>query len=288
MSGGFVRCWGGNSAGELGDGTTNDCLLPVIVEGVSTATALEAGSVNTCMLVDNGTVKCTGTLYLDADLSLVISDTTPYDVFPGKIATSVCDGGLHACALISDGTVQCIGYNYTGQLGSETAVAGKATEVTGITNATAISCGGGHTCALLTDHTIACWGDNFSLQLGDANLAYSATPVLVPGITNATAVAAGGGFTCAVMSDKTARCWGSDEAGQLGNNSHVNVATPVSVLKSDLSGPLSGITVLATGASHVCAILKSNQVYCWGANEFGQLGDGSTVEHPTPVPVQGL
>lgn len=95
---------------------------------------------------------------------------------------------------------------------------------------------------------------------------------------------AGFGHTCAAMTDGTLRCWGINNYGQLGDGSKTSSSMPVVV--SGLSNVLSGS--ITTGYSHTCAVLNSGTASCWGANDYGQLGDGSTTERTTPVVVSGL
>ncbi|GEJ56471.1 RCC1 domain-containing protein [Anaeromyxobacter diazotrophicus] len=99
----------------------------------------------------------------------------------------------------------------------------------------------------------------------------------------ATAVAAGFAHTCALLEDGAVRCWGANEHGQLGDGTAQGSAVPVAVA---LPGPASA---LAAGFVHGCAVLaQDGAVYCWGDNTTGALGDGTRVQRPAPVRVQGL
>jgi len=113
--------------------------------------------------------------------------------------------------------------------------------------------------------------------------AVSATPVAVRGLSGATALAAGGAHICALLQTGTVQCWGRNFAGQLGDGtSGGSRATPVAVRG------LSGVTVLVAGSAHTCALLQTGTVQCWGLNDNGQLGDGTTANRATPVAVRGL
>ena len=165
---GTIRCWGGNREGTLGDGTTADpgTARPVVVAGITSATAIAAGAHHTCALLSDGTVKCWGRngqgQLGDGTLN---QSTTPVQVQTGAGAlsgvTAITAGGAHTCALLADTTVRCWGENSERQLGDGTTFSKpNGIRVTGITGAVAISAGWEHTCAVLANGTARCWGAN--------------------------------------------------------------------------------------------------------------------------------
>jgi alpha-tubulin suppressor-like RCC1 family protein len=196
-------------------------------------------------------------------------------------ATAVAASGFHTCALLGDGTVRCWGSNYFGQLGDGTTTDHTTpATVSGLSGATAVAAGVYHTCALLGDGTVKCWGQNISGQLGDGTTTNRRTPVTVSGLSGATAVAAGEYHTCALLGDGTVRCWGANWTGQLGDGTTTNRrTTPVTV-----SG-LSSATAVAASREHTCALLGNGTVRCWGANWYGQLGNGDPIYATQPVVV---
>ena len=142
---------------------------------------------------------------------------------------------------------------------------------------------GSHTCGVTTTGDIYCWGFNGRGQLGDNSQAIRYVPTLVqaPGVTFQT-VSAGGQHTCAVASTGDAYCWGRNEFGRLGDGTTTDRTAPVRV------APPAGVTFTAVsaGAGHSCALATGGNVYCWGSNYYGQLGDGSGNDQDSPSLVQ--
>jgi alpha-tubulin suppressor-like RCC1 family protein len=217
-------------------------------------------------------------------------------------ASAIDAGNGHACAVTSDGTnVQCWGRNGDGQLGA--AANGPASAVSAGGGLDAGGVERGHTCAVRPDTTVACWGRNADGQLGDGSTTDRSGPVTVQidtdpdpahvtlaNLTGVTQVVTGGFHSCALVNDGTVWCWGANVHGQLGDGTVVDrtVATEVQVPKPgtpDLQ-PLTGAVAVAAGLRSTCAVVSAagtSQVECWGANDHGQLGDGTVLEHHLPA-----
>jgi alpha-tubulin suppressor-like RCC1 family protein len=201
--------------------------------------------------------------------------------------SSVAAGQDYTCAVLSDGTVKCWGRNRIGQPGNHTVTfAFIPWTINGVSNATAVASGGSHTCVLLSNSTVKCWGDNEVGELGNGTLGgYSTSPVKAVGISNASAIAAGGGYSCALLSNGMVNCWGGAFGGQLGNGTSKG-ASPIPIAVNEIS---NATAISASGwGVHTCALVSDGHVKCWGRNDFGQLGNGTTAKSPVPVLVSGI
>jgi alpha-tubulin suppressor-like RCC1 family protein len=264
-SDGTVWAWGYNEYGQLGDGTNGTGThksAPVQVKGVG------------------GSGFLTG-------------------------ITAIAAGGNNSLALDSNGDVFSWGYNGENQLGDGTNVSrstpvhvlgwGGAGELTGVT---AISVGFNHSLALKSNGEVYAWGYNGNGQLGFTSLTQSPHPMHVSGGTSGTtnlndviAISAGSDHSLALKSNGDVYAWGRNVDGQLGigtSGAGTNKNTPEKVL-GGTSGTanLTGVTAIAGGSNHSLALKSDGTLWAWGWNNVGQLGNGTTTEHNTPVQVQG-
>jgi len=274
---GAASCWGYNGNGELGNGSTTPSRVPVGVSGIGTVTAISAGSFHSCAVTSAGAVKCWG-----RNSNGQLGDgTTARSLVPvavtglGSGVDAVAPGSSYTCAVTSAGGVKCWGYNANGQLGDGTTTESLSpVDVVGLTTGVdAVAAAGSHACALTTAGAVSCWGLNLFGQLGNGTTTSSQIPVGVVGLgSGASAIAAGGSYSCAVAAAGVVSCWGSNPYGGLGDGTTADSAVPVGVV-----GLGAGASTVTAGNDHSCAVTTAGTVKCWGHNQFGELGNGTTI-----------
>jgi alpha-tubulin suppressor-like RCC1 family protein len=214
---------------------------------------------------------------------------------PAGIA-AIASGSYFSCALTSKGAVWCWGLSGGGQLGAGPslpnnnpvavlALSGKAP----LTGVAAISAGYADACALTNGGALLCWGENQSGEIGNNTNFSSNIPVQVldvtgkPALGGIVAMSEGTDDTCALTSGGGVLCWGAPYNGDLGDGTGHQSEIPVQV-----SGLTSGVLEIGSGYRHNCAVTGSGGVLCWGFNITGQIGNGNTIDQPSPAPVVGV
>jgi alpha-tubulin suppressor-like RCC1 family protein len=272
LDNGQVKCWGENNVGQLGLGDLSDRgdgpgemgdALPAVDLGTGrTATAIAAGSLHTCVILDTASVKCWGANALG---QLGLGDTVPRGDNGGEMGD--------ALPVVPLGTGRTV---------------------------TAITAGLDHNCALLDTEQIKCWGANFVGQLGygdstdrgDNTLEMGGllpTVSLGTGFT-AQAISAGLVHTCALLGIDSStgivptgrvKCWGGNSQGQLGQGDTVDRGDDPGEMGDNLAvialGGARRAVALAAGGFHTCVLTTVGNVGCWGDNNDGQLGIGSNL-----------
>jgi alpha-tubulin suppressor-like RCC1 family protein/alpha-beta hydrolase superfamily lysophospholipase len=203
------------------------------------------------------------------------------------MVTAITSGGAHTCARLSDATMKCWGSNDGGQLGDGTLASQRTTPVAvvGVTSTAEVAAGDEVTCASLTSGEIRCWGANWHGVVGDGTSGLEAFPIRIQedSLNRVMDVAGGEHHTCVLWDAGSVKCWGRNSYGQLGDGSGSQVANvPV-----DVSG-ISTATAIGIGWDHSCALLSDSTIKCWGRNDSGQLGNGTTTNASTPVAVTGI
>ena len=268
---GTAYCWGSNSDGRLGDGSTSDTTQPnQPVKGlpVGQVTGISARYNAACAVIANGDLYCWG----DGE-----RQAKKIDIDDRRRIESVSVGWGHTCAIDIDGGLRCWGQNGSGQLG----IGSTSDTVTPITvdldgKVTAISAGYNFTCAIVEPGDLWCWGTNSDGKLGigstDNEISYKDTPQRVN--TQAlrgtvTAVDSGNDNSACAIAEGIAYCWGKSLTWTGSNNDE----------PAEISGlPALGTSpaAIAVGNRHACAITVDAVVRCWGQKNYGQLGDGET------------
>lgn len=298
LTGGEVFCWGDNTFGELGP-TAHGIpmsITPVNI-GLTTVQSIAAGGGHACAVVQ-GNVLCWGdNAYGElGGGSIGGTSSDPVQVMNLAGAVSLGLGADQSCSTVAgDDTIHCWGNNVDGQLGDGVMGSPSPIPVTvmllpgamhvsggGTFGTVTGTSSGGFTCTV-TSSAASCWGYNHDGELGDGNSTTVPTPMTVVSFTNPSQIAAGGTHTCAITqaSPNNTYCWGNNAQGQLGappmtmSGSMTPTAVPIPVAKAS--------TQITSGYDHSCALLTTGQVYCWGANNLGQLGNGSQVVAVGPV-----
>ena len=253
-TGGAAFCWGENGAGELGNGS---------------AVGPEA-----CAAIRGTALPCS---------------QEPVAVAGAITFSELSAGGEYTCGLTASGAAHCWGllallYPYSP---FPVAVAGGFTFF-------AVSVGNSHACGVTTGGLLYCWGSNDYGQLGNGSTSDSPVPVLVTGGFRFSAVTTGHSYTCALTTGGAAYCWGFSYFGQLGNGSTTGPGagpescsgSPCSTVPLAVTGGLT-FSMLSAGTTHACGVTTGGAAYCWGVNDLGQLGDGTTTNSSAPVKVAG-
>ena len=253
--------------------------------------SLSAGGDSTCAIREDFTLWCWGMNNAGQLGHGTYSQGTLPDrveLPSGSTPLSVSVGGEHACALDNLGAVYCWGANNHGQLGlgnnTQTNLPIQVT-LPASTQAVAISSGDAHTCAILDDASISCWGYNNNGQVGDGTTdsRQSPTSVILSGQNDPVMINAGFSSTCALFDDGGIQCWGGNNHGQLGIGSNIDSASPQIVSSMNAFEAFD----LSVGKEFACAAFHDGSVRCWGHNNYGQLGVGSTVSKNDPTLVSG-
>jgi alpha-tubulin suppressor-like RCC1 family protein len=231
-------------------------------------------------------VTCGGSTAGDAGPIRPVNDAGTTTWCTGATVLSSSSQGDAVCIVRSDGSLWCWGTNGCGSLG----VTGAAFEAAPVaiprdglgSGVKSVSVGWGTTCVVERSGTAACWGNPLPSDVSTCPEMPTPAPIsALP--SNIAAIAVGYDHACALSADESAWCWGTNTVGQLGDGIAVDRATAAPVI-----GLTSGVTAIATGHSDSCAVKTDGSLWCWGANNNGQLGDGTGTTQTTPVAVFGM
>lgn len=308
---GSVKCWGDNTAGQLGDGTTVAAPAPKPITGVVTAKnnaqppvpelkkirALAASVDSTCAVSDAGEVWCWGAnTYGQLGNGTTDPDPhpTPQVIAGSKDFYAITGGANHFCATTWQGSLSCWGMNAHGQLGNGTVGGSSGTPavVPGIKKFKSIAAGADFTCAVLWTTKVTCWGADNLGQLGRGAAGDSSpTPVEVAGSKDSYSIVAGSDHTCALSwTEEPLRCWGDNAVGQLAQGT-LGETTPRGLTAA---AGIHDVKVLGGSSASGCAVsrllaaatskplTKEKYLTCWGDNSQGQLGTGDNTSSGSP------
>jgi alpha-tubulin suppressor-like RCC1 family protein len=289
---GDVYCWGYNHGVENPDPDTNEWITikePQLIESEYSLTSLYVNGGLACGITTEQRLACWGTLFWPPVMEPVIVE--------GLSSVSIVGlGQSHICAVGKadendpEEKLYCWGHNSYGQLGVDTDgnSLDSPTEVDTIQGQVVDVSGGlSHTCAIVKENEsnqVYCWGLNSTGQLGNGSTRDTATPTLVPGAQGAVQVFAGNSHTTILKENGSVQSWGLNKEGQLGNGALFRRQLPVHIHHQYPNLNESLIDIIS-GDEHTCALTESGSVYCWGGNNYGQVGNGSTEFVPEPVKI---
>jgi alpha-tubulin suppressor-like RCC1 family protein len=267
---GKVKCWGSNSAGQLGDGTYESRNTPAEVPGLENVIAIAAGGGHTCALLVTREVKCFGDNYYGQ----LGDGTTDKRWMPTPVsgltdAVSISTGDEHTCVITRDNKVKCWGKNLYFRIGSGTndRIFKTPADVIDL-GGTPLSIAPGyeHTCAVVEGGKVQCWGHNNYGQAGvDDTKKSPKVPTDVTGLeSGAKSVSTGFDSSCAVTEQGRVLCW-----GWIGMYDSFTLPQEIDEMRTDM-------TAVSVGGDHICALTSNGVVKCLGENNYGQLGDGTT------------
>jgi alpha-tubulin suppressor-like RCC1 family protein len=325
LSGCHAYFWGDNSTYQYGNGTTASSSTPVqvgfgdfVYDGAGVAA--DAGGLHACALKTH-TIYVNDPLGfpqpVDVNSAYCWGDNTwgqvdrwqglgsaPFSYDSPELvsleASAVSAGARHTCVIetadVRPNWLLCIGDNRAGQLGIGAASApdpnrndmpwgwpirGSDFGLDG--GVVAVTTGDHHTCAINSAGQLWCWGGNTYGEVGDGTTTERDAPVLiVASAFDWLHVSAGDYHTCGIRADHSLWCWGRNTWGQLGigtSGTSTSQHSPVRV------GTATDWQTVEAGNRHTCGIRAGGQMWCWGNNTYGEVGDGTTVQRTSPVRV---
>ncbi len=290
MESGDVYCWGSGAYGKMGNGEPYNgwsewvntemqlVSLPVGLSALSVSIAHD----HVCSIVDNGDIYCWGRGE-DGQLGQgsISNRNLPVrvDMPTQSPAISISAGDFSTCAITRDGMAYCWGKNDDGQLGNGSTSIRETTPVEVLfpsgRTPVSISIGETHACALMDNGKVMCWGSNDDGRLGRGPLGGDQTsPIYVSMGSGETAnlLAVGYRSACMILDSGETKCWGNNEKAQIGTGSATPTTHPV---PTEVAGNHDFVG-LSFGGDVVCAVRDDAQIYCWGENNNGQAGQGTS------------
>jgi alpha-tubulin suppressor-like RCC1 family protein len=301
-SDGTAYCWGGNSRGQLGDGSVTPKLLPVKVATDIKFVAITSGSSHSCGLAETGLAYCWGE---NSTAQLGDGTTTaspsPVPVGGGYRFLSIAASAENTCATTPEREVYCWGkvqYYYDDIYGGNARWINQTSPLRSGSGMVAVVAGlYDQYCSVDEAGLAYCWTVQFlsPLYSGQGPSSPVLPPVRGPISTtyHFTTVRVGYRHACGIVETGQAYCWGENASGQLGDGTTVNKGSPTLVLGGFLFESLAaGGDFLPGGGGSTtgftCGVAIGGKAYCWGVNSQGELGTGSTAASVlTPQPVAG-
>ncbi len=263
---------------------------------------ISAGSGNTCLVDSTDSVYCWGSHYMGATGDGKTSDSTkesdddllsPQSTVSNLVTSKISSGQRLNLVITKEGDLFGWGSNEYGQLNQDSTEAVPAPiniKFPGKVSAVEVNPYGA--CAINKDDNkiYCCGGYNDSGQIGDGSIDSTIKKIYKPNPIKSdltfSAISSTGGFTnCGLSTDNKLICWGRNGSGEIGIADHKDVPTPTEVKKPN---GVNKIIKVSAGERHICIISDANDLYCWGDNTYGQLGNGTKIQSDTPQLVENI
>ena len=281
---GTLWAWGLNTSGQLGQNDTVTARSsPVQIGTLTNWSKVGAGTYNSFAIKTDGTLWGWG--YADSGrLGLTNSKLTLNKVDVWKSTQSYEAGENHFATVLSNGTLWAWGLNQYGAIGNNsTANRSFPVRIGNEANWSKVAAGQSHTLAIKTDGTLWGWGINSAGELGDNSTSTTSSPVQIGTLTNWASVSGGSSYTMAIKTDGTLWGWGYNGTGNIGDSTTITRSSPVQIGTDTNWSSVSSNGYIATSA-----IKTDGTLWSWGWNNFGELGDNTTVNKSSPVQIGTL
>lgn len=275
-----LMCWG-DAGSYIGDGTTLQRTIPVVVDSGVAYRSISTGNGHACGLTLLNEMKCWGSnSYGQLGDGTTTSRSTPVLADSGVTYKLVNVGVGVTCGITTSDVLKCWGWNSSGQVGNGT--------TTNQTTPLVIDAGVSYkdvssnqtfTCAVTTTGVLKCWGINTSGQVGDGSTTTRTSPVIIDAGVSYKSVSTGNAHACGITTSDVLKCWGNNTYGRLGDGTTTNSLVPI-VIDSGVS-----YKTMATASFTTCGITSGNLLNCWGNGAQGLIGDGTTTAKSLPVRV---
>lgn len=288
---GRVKCFGDGQSLQLGMGPTLASVFstPHAIDSSGSFTSVVAGYRHSCALRNSDRFAFCWGLGSSGQLghNAVTSSGVPIAANGARAYSQITaspDGNFTCAVAASTPLGYCWGEGSGGQLGNSSLTDRLIpTAISGGFLFKKISAGQSHACGVTTGNQVYCWGNNGSGRLGDGSQTSTTVPILIDTGVTYKDVAAGGSHTCGITSTDDVKCWGSGSFGQLGTG-----AAPSFILVPTAANT-GGIKYksITAGTVHTCALSLTDDIYCWGHNISGQLGDSTFTSRSEPTLIPG-
>jgi alpha-tubulin suppressor-like RCC1 family protein len=277
---GQLWAWGLNNSGQLGDGTTTNRSSPVQIGTDTNWSNISAGSSYSMAVKTDGTLWGWG-INTSGQIGIgnVTNRSSPVQIGTDTDWSSVAGGfGGHTMSIKTNGTLWSWGFGTSGQLGLQATT--PSWNIDRGTNWSRVAAGTTFMVGIKTNGTLWSWGSNTSGRLGDGTTSNRSSPVQIGTLTNWSSVSSAFAHTIAIKTDGTIWGWGQNATAQLGDYTFTNRSSPVQIgnNQNDWSSAFAG-------TNHSLAIKTNGQLWSWGNNVNGRLGNGTTTDSSFPVQI---